>query len=519
MSHKILHLGVWRSNLLLAVTAGLCVLAGSAYGIMPGTAVAATAPATAPALTTGRTIATVASASALPFPTTAPAPAADHVVVTVAHASALPAPEIRVPAAGLASATSTTGPKHVTNLWVDTELRQVIQDIASQTDTVIVCDQTVGGLISMSVKDMPLEDCLERACASGGYSYTQVKDYYLVGKAEPGSPLFQRLSDPQRVKLSFVQPDQVKGLLPPMMSTFVTFDKVGGTLIVTATEPLRQRILDMIKQIDIPNRQVAIEAVIFELTEDGSKQLAMDWKFKTPNFGASSSSLVNTVSYGANSNLGVSIDATFRAIIESRKGQVLANPRIMVTNNNEAEIFVGQEKYFTLLSGQASNPYYTLQSIKAGVTLKVTPYIGNNGEITLNLEPEVSDVATDSSQATGSSPQSGNSAPMPVVTRRHAKTVVNMKDGQTVLIGGLLMDQHSAEVDKVPLLGDVPIAGAPFRNVNGHRTQQEVVILITAHLTNERQAPRETLTPRLTERYVSPLDAIATPRNDLPRGH
>ncbi len=429
---------------------------------------------------------------------------------------AVPPPEAG--AATQASVGKAASTKRVTNLWVDTELRQVIQDIASQTDTVIVCDQTVGGLVSMSVKDMSLNDALERACASGGYMYVQVKDYYLVGKAEPGSALFQRLADPLRMKLSHIQPDQVKGLLHSSMGPYVTFDKVSGSLVITAPEPLRQRIVDVIKQIDLPNRQVAIEAVVFELTEEGSKQLAIDWKFKTPTVSGRSDNLVNTFSYGENSDLGVFVDVTLRAIIESRKGQVLANPRIMVTNNNEAEIFVGQEKYFTLLSGQASNPYYTLQSIKAGVTLKVMPYIGENGQITLSLEPEVSDVITDSQQNPGMT-QPGNAAAMPVVTRRHAKTVVNMKDGQTVLIGGLLMDQHRSEIDKIPVLGDIPIAGAPFRTVKNQKTQQEVVILITAHLVDGRSAPKEALTARLTQRYVSPLDAIATPSSNQRRGN
>lgn len=409
------------------------------------------------------------------------------------------------------TAPAPSAPKLVTNLWVDTDLRQVIQDISSQTDVVIVCDQTVGGLLSMSIKDMPMEEALERACASGGYSFIKVKDYYLIGKAEPGNPIFQRLSEPQRVKLSYIQADQVKGLLHPSLNPYVSFDKVSGTVVVTAPEPTRQRIIDSIKQIDQPSRQVAIEAVVFELTEDGSKQLAMDWKFKSPNFSTSSQNLVNTFSYNSLSDMGVSVDMTLRAIVESRRGQVLANPRIMVLNNTEAEIFVGQEKYYSLLSGQAANPYYTLQSIKAGVTLKVLPYIGDDGQITLDLEPEVSDVITDNSSAAAALTSGGT--PMPVVTRRHAKTVVNMRDGQTVLIGGLLMDSHRNQVGKIPGLGDVPLAGAPFRSVNDTRTQQEVVILITAHLADNRNIPRERVTPRLTQRYVSPLDAIGTPQH------
>lgn len=405
--------------------------------------------------------------------------------------------------------------KLVTNIWVDTDLRQVMQDISSQTDTAIMCDQTVQGMISMSVKNMSLQDCLERACASGGYSYLKVKDYYLVGKAEPGNPLFLRMSEPERVKLNNILPEQVKSLLHPSLVPYVTMDKAGGTVVITAPEPMKQRIIEALRLIDQPNAQVAIEAVVFELTEDGSKQLALDWQFKTPNIQGSSQALTGSFTYSAGSDIGTFVNMTLRAIVEEKKGQILANPRILVVNNTDAEIFVGQEEYFSLLSGQASNPYYTLESIKAGVTLKVSPYIGENGEIALALEPEVSDVVADGSGITQGGIAGG--APMPVVTRRHAKTIINIRDDQTVVIGGLLMEQNRSTTSKVPLLGDIPIIGAAFRTLQQTKQQQEVVILISAHVVNDKHKEIDPLTSRLEERYITPMDAIAVPLQGRPR--
>ncbi|MFI5380326.1 MAG: type II secretion system protein GspD [Tepidisphaerales bacterium] len=407
--------------------------------------------------------------------------------------------------------------RRVTNLWVETDLRQVIQDIASQTDTVIVCDQTVQGMVSMSVKDMSIEDCLERACAAGGCSFVMVKDYYLVGKAEPGSPLFQRMSEPLRVKLSHVQPDQVKGMLHTSMTPYVTYDKASGTIMVTAPDAVRQRVLDAVQKIDQPNRQVAIDAVVFELTQEGSKQLGLDWQFKSGHYSARSDNLVNSITYGAASDLGTYVDATLRAIVETRKGQVLANPRVLVVNNTEAEIFVGQEKYFTLLSGQASNPYYTLQSIKAGVTLRVSPSIGDTGQIMLSLEPEVSDVVAEADQSSVVGTGTGAVNSLPVVTRRHAKTVVNVTNDQTVLIGGLLREQNRSVIDKTPVAGDIPGLGAAFRNVQTDKQQQEVVILITAHIVDPSHTNMSNVTSRLEPRYITPLDATAAPVHEQAR--
>lgn len=409
------------------------------------------------------------------------------------------------------AATRPAGPgsaKWVTNLWVDTDLRQVIQDISSQTDTVILCDASVQGIVSMSVKDMPLEECLERVCATGGYSYVQVKDYYVIGKAEPGGSLFQQMAEPLRVGLSFVSSEQVRSLLHGSLISYVTFDKASGAVLVTAPEPARSKVLEAIRAIDQPSPQVAIEAVVFELTEDGSKQLGLDWQFDKRHVAVGGHNLIGTFTYDAESDVGTFVDLTLRAIVESRKGQVLANPRILVMHNTEAEIFVGQEKYFTLLSGQASNPYYTLQSIKAGVTLRVLPRIGKGGRITLELEPEVSDVVADANRGGGLDAVGSTVAALPVVTRRHAKTVVSVDDGQTVLIGGLLMEQHRSVIDKVPVAGDVPGLGAAFRNVRDQKQRQEVVILITAHVVESQRPEGEELAARLEQKYVSPMDAV-----------
>ena len=425
-------------------------------------------------------------------------------------ATAPPPPPLPQPVTVHSADPVAAAPKSVTNMWVDTEIRQVMQDISAQTDTVILCDQTVQGVISLTVKDMPLKECLERVCAPGGLSSLLVKDYYIVGRAEPGSPLFGQMAEPFRVKLSYLLPEQIRALLPASMAPYTTYDKASGSVVVTAPEVTRKRILETIKLIDQPNQQVAIEAVVFELTEEGSKDLALDWQFKAGQWSGGSNNLVGTIAYGVGTDLGTYVDLTLRAIVQSRRGQVLANPRVLVLSNTEAEIFVGQEKYFSLLSGQASNPYYTLQSIKSGVTLKVAPYISEDGQITLGLEPEVSDVVTDDTVSAGSTQQNGASA-LPVVTRRHAKTVISIRDGQSVLLGGLLKEQNRSIVSKVPMAGDVPGLGAAFRKVSGDKQQQEVVILITAHVVDPRRAGAEKLASRLERGYVTPLDAIAAP--------
>lgn len=406
----------------------------------------------------------------------------------------------------------------VSNVWIDSDFRQVLADITAQTGVSLVPDQSVvGAIVSLTARELPLEECLERLCSAGGFAYLRVKDYYMIGRPDPGSPMFNRIAALRRVKLRHASAEQVKTLLPVTLAPYCTFDKTNGVLMVTAPDHLCQRVLDAIELIDSPLAQVAVEAIVFELTQDGSKQLGLDWQYAKTNLSLAGENLIGTITYDASSDIATFVDITLRAIVQDERGQVLANPRILATNGREAEIFVGQEKYFQLLNGSAVNPYYRLESIKSGVTLKVTPFVGDNGQIVLDLEPEVSDVVNDWRRAepglTGIE-QAAQQA-LPVVTRRRAKTTVSIKDSQTVIIGGLLREQHRQMVEKVPLIGDVPLLGAAFRKVRDLREQKEIVILITTHLVSgARDTERAAQTSGLSRQTVSPLSAVAQQRRE-----
>ena len=431
-------------------------------------------------------------------------------VVTVLGACAAPAAGADAPDPEPSGAK----PKLVTNLWVEAELREVLQDIAAQTGTTIIADHTVQGIVSMAAKDLSLEQCLERLCASGDYQFVRVDDYYIFGVAQPGTPLFQRLAQLYRVKLQHISAKQVKTLMPADLAKCVTYDEVTGVIAVTGPEATRQRVLDAIRLIDVPQGQVAVEAIVFELSEAGTQQLGLDWQYQNGGFRVGTENLVGTITYDEASETGIYVDLMLRAIIQDQKGQVLANPRIIAMNGQEAEIFVGQEKYFSLLSGHAAYPYYRLESIKCGVTLKVTPHIGAGGRIVLDLEPEVSDVVQDWTRDANENGQENSFTALPVVTRRRAKTTITVEDGQTVVIGGLLQEHRREMTAKIPLLGDVPVLGPVFQNIQKAVEQKEIVLVITTHLVRDEGEVRSWDLPTgLQQRYVSPLDLVAEPAN------
>jgi len=162
-------------------------------------------------------------------------------------------------------------------------------------------------------------------------------------------------------------------------------------------------------------------------------------------------------------------------MVEEGKATIRANPRVAALEGKEATIFVGQEKYYVIVTGPETYPYRTLESIAAGVTLSLIPYVAENGDITVHIAPEVSDVTGEGLEG------------LPVITKRRAETTVRVKDGETIVIGGLVQEQETKILRRVPLLGYIPLVGILFRYYRPTKSQTEVVIFITPHLQPETE--------------------------------
>jgi len=367
-------------------------------------------------------------------------------------------------------------PARVTNVWVDMDLRTVTMDIAAQTKLHILAGPTFQGVVSLEVKDMPLGECLDRLCALGDYAWKKVDDYYVIGSADPNAPLFAVLSETKRIDLNYVDATVVRNLLPPRLARYVQLDAASGTLLAAAPSRTMKKLQEVISLIDIPAKQVVVEALVVELSEDGSKDIAIDWRWQSGGIDIAAEGLMLAGTCLRDSESIRRIDVALRAIVRENKARVLANPRVTALDGQQATIFVGADKYYTLLSGHGVNPYYTLETITAGITLKITPHIGAGDQMTLDLGPEASSVAVD--------PDS-NGNKLPVITRREASTKVQIRSGQTIVIGGLLHEDTRKVVEKVPLLGDIPLLGLLFRKSEDRTEQKEVVIFICPRLLSD----------------------------------
>lgn len=160
--------------------------------------------------------------------------------------------------------------------------------------------------------------------------------------------------------------------------------------------------------------------------------------------------------------------------------KILSTPRILALNNQEAKILVGtKEAYITTTTtsiGDSPVDSQAVNFVDVGVKLYVTPTVNRKGYITLKIKPEISSAKTTDIKSNDKTTQ------VPIVTTTEAETSVMVKNGVSVIIGGLKKITREKERKQIPILGDIPFLGAPFRNNKDEWTKNEVVILLTPYI-------------------------------------
>ncbi|HWE04381.1 MAG TPA: secretin N-terminal domain-containing protein [Tepidisphaeraceae bacterium] len=276
---------------------------------------------------------------------------------------------------------------------------------------------------------------------------------------------------------------------------FVVADPDTNSLLVTTAVRYQREVRDIIAELDRSVPQVLIKVLVAEVTHDSSADWGLD--FSVLNSRASGKGTITAQNLGnaaagmANGGLVVSmlesqVNATLHALATEGKLDVLSRPYILASDNQLASITVGQEVPFITNTqitdtGQQIN---TIQYQDIGIILNVTPHINPEGLVILDVAPEIS-------QLTGTTVPISAGVAAPIIAKRSAMSRVGIKNGQTIVIGGLMQDSKTVTISKVPLVGDIPILGELFRRTQIAKSKTELLIFLTPHVA---QQP-ETLDP------------------------
>ncbi len=294
-----------------------------------------------------------------------------------------------------------------------------------------------------------------------------------------------------------------KGAAANKAKVDIQADEATNALVITAPPDIFRSLESVIKQLDIRRAQVLIETVIAEVSENLSNELGVQWVFDgTPagdqpvgvvNFGAGSggsiaeigaavsAGLPPSIGNGATIGLGRFNSSTlnFAAVLRVLKGDgttnILSTPTLVTMDNEEAEIVIGQTVpfitgAFTSPGGGGAtptNPFQTIKRENVGITLKVKPQINEGDAVKLEIEQTIDSI---SSSAVG--------AVDLITNTRSIKTNVIVDDGQMIVLGGLINDEVRESVQKVPLLGDIPLLGWLFSHKTSSKVKQNLMMFL-----------------------------------------
>ncbi len=355
----------------------------------------------------------------------------------------------------------------ITNVFYETDIRQALTDMSAQCGIPIIPDDSVQGIISLELKDVPLEKALRMILVGGGYSFRKVDDsYYLIGLPVSSNPSFGLLTTTEFIKSTYIRARDIPELLSEHYEPYVKINEETNTMTITATPDIIGRIKEDISKFDRPPAQVMIEAIVTEISTEALKNLGIDWTGSWSEGHVGMNSLLGSLRWTSSGDDFPDLLMSLNNLVENGKAVIRANPRIATLDRHEASIHIGREEYHLINTGSAAYPYNTLQAITSGVTLKIIPVISHTGEITVTIQPEVSDVAGKGKEG------------LPVISKRNALTTLRVQDGQMIVIGGLLQKSRLDKHSKTPILGDIPLMGALFSSKEETSLDTEMVVLI-----------------------------------------
>jgi len=414
----------------------------------------------------------------------------------------------------------------------NTPIEDVIRAVADQAEVDIIKSPMVIGDVTATLTDVPLEEALSNILAAHGYGYVAGKNMIRIAPVGEITEQAERLVS-KIYRITYTDVSEVEKALEKFISRNASLSSNPGSsnIIVTDTESKIKAIDTFISEIDRITPQILVEVRIYDITSHDTLDLGIEWEagrnstfpgglgenptsgprnpFITSGFGGATGktadSTIGALRFGW-LNAGIDVDVILRAEQENINAKLLANPRILVLDNEKALFDIVTEHPYVERTITGDTITETVKFKLVGTKLEVTPHVAREGMLRLHIVPEFGVKVSDVPLASGD---------VPVVDTRKFDTITLVEDGQTVVLGGLRKKEVSQRTNKIPLLGDLPLLGALFRFEGEDTVNSEIVVFITPRIIerpvlseNEQQAYEETefSAPRPVDTRVEKTD-------------
>ena len=406
---------------------------------------------------------------------------------------------------------------------VDVDIRNLLTSIALANNLNIVISDEVQGNVSVKMSNINAQDMIKIIAENNNYTYQFKDNVIYISKGDKDINLYT-------VQINYLELDKIAqtinlmltGNLPDKIddkdkktaiNNKVMIDESENTISFYGTLKQYEQIKNFLQQQDKPQKQVSLEAKVTAIQKDAAKDLGVSWEWsklpQSPEHEITYDTVKHTVinedgskeeitdylpvdevtrKWNDDENIpgvirfGKGVDgypyefyyaAKIDALISDGKANILARPNITTIQGKEAVINIGSEVPVPTVSTTNSTTTTSIKYREAGIILKCTPRVNEDGIITVKVHTEVS------------SPMYVEDMKAYRFQKRSADTIVRLKDGQTMVIGGLIGSDEAKQMSKIPFLGDIPILGNLFKHIQKSKSDTEVMIFLTAHEVND----------------------------------
>lgn len=406
---------------------------------------------------------------------------------------------------------------------VDVDIRNLLTSIALANNLNIVISDEVQGNVSVKLSNINAQDMIKIIAENNNYMYQFKDNVIYISKGDKDINLYT-------VQINYLELDKIAqtinlmltGNLPDKIddkdkktaiNNKVMIDESENTISFYGTLKQYEQIKKFLQEQDKPQKQVSLEAKVTAIQKDAAKDLGVSWEWsklpQSPEHEITYDTVKHTVinedgskeeitdylpvdevtrKWNDNENIpgvirfGKGVDgypyefyyaAKIDALISDGKANILARPNITTIQGKEAVINIGSEVPVPTVSTTNSTTTTSIKYREAGIILKCTPRVNEDGIITVKVHTEVS------------SPMYVEDMKAYRFQKRSADTIVRLKDGQTMVIGGLIGSDEAKQMSKIPFLGDIPILGNLFKHIQKSKSDTEVMIFLTAREVND----------------------------------
>lgn len=375
------------------------------------------------------------------------------------------------------------------------DLQRLVEDVAGKCDVQLVLYGTLSGSVSISCVGLPLEEVFNLALRGTEYTFKRDGNVFQFGSSK-----IEQLRTNRFIKLNHLVADDLIKIVPVAISSKVAINlvKEQNGLMVTGPYDAVEELADFVSEIDFAPAQILIEALVvdfstnylnqFSIIANNSGQTAPDATAEKyyPEIQLYSAGkkaddgLQEIASHLGISKIGHLSDNFYvqlQALAKEGKANVRSRPIIAALNGHEASINIGTTQYYLLKTetmysgantGYNSQVSQRFETIKADISLKVTPWVTGTGEIIVDIQPEFN---TPRGVLDPNIP--------PTINHRLLNSTVRLRHGETIVLGGLVQSNEDIQISKLPILGEIPILGRLFQNRSKTSVETELLIFLT----------------------------------------